>query len=143
MRRPKIGDTVTLMVTWTTREEALRTLATLCRAWPRIAPHMDRGEGKRRRPLLDDIRRDILAWSGVRDCARVETRHCSDIKDIATAARKAMPRAARTHEALGHFADALSSGYWNARDEDTETYEWDGSGWCLTRERGKPVEVNP
>ena len=138
MSRPAVGDTVTLMVTWTMREDALRLIATMLRAWPRIAPHLWPGEAGARLNLRA-VRASILRWSGVGDLARVERDACGDMKTVRQALAEALPSAKWTRETAGHLFDALSSGYWSAHDEDTEVYQWDGSAWRMTRERGAEV----
>lgn len=140
MSAPRNGYVAVVMVTWTPRPDALRLIAIILRSWRKIARRIWSGEGKRRRRVLVAIRRDILAWSGGYDNARVLREHCTDMADIRHAVEEAMPRAKWTLETLGHFADALSSGYWSAHAEDTEEYEWTRSAWKMTRERG--VEVS-
>ena len=139
MGRPYVGETVTLMVTWTSRPDALRLISILLRAWPKIARRMLHGEGKRRRPILLAIRRDIVAWCGGHDNARVSRENCTDLADVCDAVEDAMPRAKWTQETLGHFADALSSGYWSAERSDTEEYEWTGRAWKMTRDRDEEL----
>lgn len=139
MSARRVGDVAVVVVTWTTRRDALRLLATMLRAWRLIVPHLWPGEERARKARLRAVRASILRWSGVGDCARVEREVCADMTTVRSALAKALPKAKWTQETAGHLFDALSSGYWCAHDEDTELYQWDGGAWRMTRERGAEV----
>jgi len=131
---------VRLMVFWSTREEVLRTLATVRRSWRKIASALGTHDARFVRASMRLMARDIRAWCAPIDLARVDVRHCRDLKCLRLAFDDVMPHAAKTSEALGHILDAASSGRWNAYDEDVEVYRRTRGEWVMVRERGKDVE---
>ena len=128
-------EEVTVMVFWTTRQEMDRTFAAIRRQWSKVSKCFSCGESDARFALraMAAMQREARKWSAASDCARVAVDDCRDIKCLCLAVEKAMPRAAKTIERLGHIADASAQGYWSG-GSDTETYRRTANGWEMIEE---------
>ncbi len=129
-------DEVTVMVFWVTRQEMLRTFATIRRNWRKVARSFGFGDHDARFALgaMRRMARETRKWSAPSDLARVALEECCDIKCLCLAVEGAMPGAMKTIEKLWHIADAAAHGYWSAGSGDTETYRRTRDGWSFVEE---------